>query len=269
MKSCLTELALNDFQLEAQLLAIKSLLRRNQEAEKSVQQDIDVLREQARQIEEATKGMNYPPYHDDAWVNCVFESFFHDAANSMAAVGMLAPFVEALFVRIFQHIRNQEGQSGQTIPGNQRKQAAEDEYWNPHFVFESHGRRKDINKGITQLADSVGLTDLFPDDYQKTLDALFCYRNKMFHHGFLWPEDECVKFQKTLQERCWPDYWFDTTDYNEKPYMFYMSNEFIEHCLDTIEGILDGVGTLEKDKWEEVISRVKHIPKVDFFNRAE
>lgn len=264
MKRPLIGFALHGFELEAQLLAIKNLLCRNQKSDESLQRDIDALREQARQVEEATKGMNYPPYQDSVWADGVFESFFHDAANSMAAVGMLAPFMEALFVRIFQYIRDQDKQSGQATFGNQRKQASETDYCNPYFVFESRGRRKDISKGITQLADSVGLADLFPDNYQKTLDALFSYRNKMFHNGFLWPEDEREKFQKMIQERHWPSDWFYTTNQNEKPYIFYMSNEFIEHCLKTIDGILDGISAFEKDRWETFISRVKHIPKIDF-----
>ena len=263
MKRPLMEFALRDFELEAQLLAIKSLLRRNQEAEESLQRDIDALHEQARQVEEATKGIDYPPYQDNVWVDGVFESFFHDAANSMAAVGMLAPFMEALFAAIFQNIRKHEKQSSQ-VHGNQSKQASENECNDIYSEFKELRKTKGFVKAVTQLADSVGLTDLFPNDYIKTLEALFCYRNAMFHQGFVWTEDERRNFLDRIRQHQWPTDWFHTTDQNEKPYIFYMSNEFIEYCLKTIDGILDGVSAFEKDRWETVISRVKHIPKIDF-----
>ena len=47
MKRPLIGFALHGFELEAQLLAIKNLLCRNQKSDESLQRDIDALREQA------------------------------------------------------------------------------------------------------------------------------------------------------------------------------------------------------------------------------
>ena len=119
--------------------------------------EIECLYERARQAEQAPS-----PYQDEEWVDRRFESFFHDVAHSMAAVGMLAPFVEVLLVRIFQYFQNEEQNTRPANIENQRRQLAEDEYWNPYFLFNKRDRRTNIAEGIIQLADSVGLTQFFP-----------------------------------------------------------------------------------------------------------
>lgn len=40
----------------------------------------------------------------------------------------------------------------------------------------------------------------------------------------------------------WPLEWFNTSTNDGKPWIFYMSPEFIQHCLDTVDEVLDGVG---------------------------
>ena len=253
---------MGDFNLELQLLAIKSLLCRNREAEEDSIREIECLYERARQAEQT-----YSPYQDEEWVDRTFESFFHDVAHSMAAVGMLAPFVEALFVRIFQYFQHEEQNTRPANTENQRRQLAENEYWNPYLLFKNRSRRKDIAEGIIQLADSVGLTEFFPNDYEKILRALYRYRNKMFHYGFLWPEVERKNFRKTLRDYDWPDDWFQETTHNGNPYIFYMSDKFIDQCVETIDGILNGVGayyrSLNKEKFAQTL---KGMPKVDFSN---
>ena len=203
--------------VEAQLLAIKSLIRRNQQADEDLEQKIKDLYEQARRTTEVRNS----PYQDDRWVDETYQSFFQDAAHSMAAIGMLVPFVEALFEAIF-----------------------------PRLPDEKAKDKQGIVKATTQLAESSGLAQFFPDDYEKTLDALFLYRNKMFHNGFIWPLDVRKKFQKTIKERGWPCNWFEETIHKdpcekgdkEMPWIFCMSADFIEHCLLTVEKILDGYG---------------------------
>ena len=147
----------------------------------------------------------------------IYQSFFQEAAHSMAAAGMLAPFIEAIFTAIFP-----------CLPKEKKKQG--------------------IAKAITCLSKSKKLAHFFHEDYAKTLDALFLYRNKMFHNGFIWPENERNKFQDAIKERGWPQNWFvetsykDSRDTTEKPWIFCMSTEFIEHCLRTIKHVLDGYG---------------------------
>lgn len=49
----------------------------------------------------------------------------------------------------------------------------------------------------------------------------------------------------------WPEEWFSQTPVGEKPWLFSMSDEFIGHCLQTIDGILDGVGAYARSHQTE------------------
>ncbi len=228
---------LKDLDLEAQLSAIKDLLRRNRQADEDLEQKIKDLYEQAQRTTEVWRNS---PYQDDRFVDETYRSFFQDAAHSMAAVGMLAPFLEAFFVASFQCVRDEVGRTKQASSEDQRTQAVESEFWDPHFVFEQQGRRKDLVAGFDQLTHSIGLARFFPNDYRKTLEALFHYRNRMVHHGFEWPEGERKKFQNKLQDGDWPSNWFLEQVRPGETCIFCMSGEFIKHCLWTIDQMRKG-----------------------------
>ena len=61
----------------------------------------------------------------------------------------------------------------------------------------------------------------------------------MFHRGFEWPPRQRQAFAERLDE--WPDGWFDSATSDGKPWIFYMSPEFIFHCIDTVEDVLRGL----------------------------
>ena len=240
---------LRGIDFEMQLLAIKSLLSRNQQAEDDLKREIDDLRKQFQQAVQAAQAGQEAQDSGDGplLVDRMFESFFEEIANSMAAVGMLAPFVEALFVAVFQHFK-EEGTT-EPSPEDPRRQATERSFWDPHLVHKQGKPEKDLVKGISQLAGSIGLEQFLPKDYRKTLQALFLYRNKMFHCGLEWPEKERINFRS--QKNNWPAKWFSEATVDEAPWLFSMSPEFIRHCLQTIDGILDGVGAYARDRASE------------------
>ena len=72
--------------------------------------------------------------------------------------------------------------------------------------------------------------------------ALFTYRNRMFHHGFEWPMNERKKFDEMIREEGWPPEWFRKSESGGEPWIFYMSDQFVQHCLTTIDQVLEGVG---------------------------
>ena len=239
---------LQGIDLEAQLLAIKSLLSRNRQAENYLKREIDDLYKQSQQAAQEAQG-RYERYGDDRWVDRTYEALFEDAANSMAAVGMLAPFLEALFVTVFQRFKEE----GTYEPPSEdpRRQAVERDFWDPHFVYKQDKRQKNLAKGIPQLANSIGLEQFLPKDYREILAALFLYRNKMFHCGLEWPEQERKNFRDAIQKNRWPEEWFSEATVNERPWLFSMSAEFIQHGLQTIDGILDGVGAYVRSRGTE------------------
>jgi len=234
--------------LEAQLLAIKGVLCRNREADKAVAESIKELNEYIRRY--SGNDDEYQMHIENQWVDALHDSVFHDAANSMSAVGMLAPFIESLFVSIFSYLRKHHPDAGAIAPSEPsdvRRIATETDFWDPHLVFDKGGRRTDLVKGIGQLATSIGLSEFLPHDYEKALTALFAYRNKMFHHGFEWPIEERQKFPKRIIDEGWPSEWFSKSTSDGKPWIFYMSQGFIDHCLTAVDEALEGFGKYLRD----------------------
>lgn len=233
-------LLIDDFDLDAQLLAIKSLLHRNRKAEQVVAADIKKLDTFIRGYK---GGDDQEEMHlANEWVDRMHGTVFQDAAHSMSAVGMLAPFIESLFVAIFRAPCLRRHFDRKPSTNDARTAASQDEFWDPHFFFVQGGRRKDLTAGIAQLAASTGLTAFLPEGYEKMLSALFSYRNKMLHHGFEWPVEERTKFAKRLDDKEWPVDWFTKAESDHKPWIFYLSDTFIETCLKMIDQVLAGVG---------------------------
>lgn len=96
------------------------------------------------------------------------------------------------------------------------------------------------------MAESIGLDNHLPNDVRHTLQALFVYRNKMFHWGFEWPAQQRENFQKQLTQ--WPPEWFTLSTKDDKPGIFYMTDAFIEHCFTTIYCVISGVGAFARAK---------------------
>jgi hypothetical protein len=229
---------LDDLSLEAQLLAIKSLIDRNGQADQALLQSIKQLSDEAKVAKE-----EYSAHLVGLWTEEMYQSVFQDAAHSMSAVGMLAPFMESLFVAIFRGLRGRYPKMDQSLTQGERTRRMQTGFWDPHFVVEEDGStRRDIVAGIGQISEAIGLTASMPGHYLTTLRALFAYRNKMFHNGLEWPLDERQKFSKLLLEKKWPSEWFLQSTSNDAPWIFYMSQVFIDHCLETIDEVLEGVG---------------------------
>lgn len=108
--------------------------------------------------------------------------------------------------------------------------------------------KTNLVKGIEQLAVSCGLQPHLPDGYEKTLSALFAYRNNMIHNGFEWPAETIKKFSSRIASEKWPDSWFTSAKQGKKPWLYYMSPDFCAHCVDLIDGIIDGTGGYLKDR---------------------
>ena len=232
--------------LEAQLLAIRGALSRNQQSDAAVAAEIKELDEQIRTY--AGGDQRYQMYLQDQWIDALHDTAFQDAAHSMAAVGMLAPFVESLFVSIFRGLR-EYGQSNNNVSSDDPKTAASsNEAWDPQSEFDHQRRRRGVVNGILHVSSTTGLAKYLPSSYDKTLNALFAYRNKMFHLGFEWPKDKRMKFDRRVRSDEWPAEWFRKATRGDKPWIFYLSDEFITHCLKTIDEVLEGVGAYFRER---------------------
>lgn len=221
-----------DYDLEAQLIAIKAFLAASKDAEVGQAAEIKALAERAEQARsEHVVGM---------WTDALHALVYHDAARSAAAVGMLAPFVENLFTGLFRGI----GKLGEDVLGHDQDAARSVRtkalFWDPHHYLGSGGVEGNLIQGILQLSDASGLRPHLPGDTQKVLEALIGYRNQILHSGLEWPVDRRQSFANQISK--WPSGWFNKAESNHKPWVWYMSDAFIQRVLRFIDEVLDAAG---------------------------
>ena len=226
-----------DLDYDSQLVAIRGLLSRQARADEELTDEIKEIESRAARM----SGLRNQ-WAVDEWVDHIHHSVYQDAAHSMAAVGMIAPFVESVFSQAFQNIGGEMTKDTSPPSNHARWQRSAEDQWDCHFVWIGGRRKKDLVRGIMQLIDAISMTPYMPDDLESMLSALFEYRNKMFHCGFEWPLEERHRFNKRLNESGWPSDWFSKATSGGEPWIFYMSSVFIEHCLVRAEQIITGIG---------------------------
>lgn len=219
---------------DAQLYAIRGLLRLHRQADEALSNEIKGIEAFA---EQASGSANERAV--DEWVDHLHQSVFQDAAHSMAAVGMLAPFIESLFKQAFPGIRDLLDRNGRVPIAHVRWTMPKEKQWECGYTSRD---RKDLVNGIAELAEATGLAADLPTDLHKTLAALFAYRNKMFHLGFEWPDRERNAFERKIVASGWPQNWFSQATSDGKPWIFYVRDTFVRHCLTMIDQIFAGLG---------------------------
>ena len=222
--------------LDQQLDAIKRTLRTHEEIREAESYRLDVLDTDPRWDGEYDGGLE--ALRDARFWQMTFQS----SAHSMAAVGMLAPFIESLFVEIFKALKTR----GTEIKSDHlRHDLPPKKRWDPRVYAENKNERRGIAKGTNQLAEAIDLLPLLPDNLEMSLMALYKYRNKMFHNGFEWPETIISSFDEERKD--WPG-WFDLARRDDKPWLVFITPEFCAHCVDLIDAIIDGTGRFLKDR---------------------
>ncbi len=168
-------------------------------------------------------------------------SVYQSAAHSMAAVGMLAPFLESIFYQSFYGIKDNFYCENSHPNDHSRWENASIDTWDCHFVWNKKHRRKDLVEGILQLSKSIGLKNFLPNDFDILLKVLFSYRNKMFHFGFEWPPEERKRFWERAKKEKWPPNWLDAATSGGEPWVIYLSDDFILYCVESIEEIIHAI----------------------------
>lgn len=232
-----------DFDIDAQLMAIRGLLHRNRKEDQKIKDEIEQIEEHTRRL----KGIRVEWAIDD-WVDRIHHSAYQDAAHSMSALGMLAPLIETIFYQCFRSIGKRFYPPNYLSNEHERWKATHAIQWDCHMFVSGNRVEKNIVLGILQLADAVRLTSRLPSDLKTTLSALFSFRNKMFHNGFEWPVEVRESFAKQMDQESWPSDWFIKSGTDDKPWIFYLSDKFIEHCLATIDQVLDSIGSFVRDE---------------------
>lgn len=206
---------LTAFNHRAQLIAIRSLLEHQERADQELSDRI----KKAYEVAGRTRG-RANEHSVAVWVELLEMASYQKASHSMVAVGMIAPFIESFFRAYF-------GLTGKKLPD------------------------KSLVENIVKRIAEDGMEECMPRDLEPTLSALFEYRNNMFHGGFEWSSERLKSFEGKLRKGRWPIDWFswatwsssDTTD--PEPWMCHMTPIFISHCLDTAEGVIEGIEEYE------------------------
>ena len=237
------QLVFSSVDLESQLEAIRSILRRNARASNEHDSLVVELNDSAKNAPNSEHGAHLI----DRAVDAFHMGIFHDAANSMAAVGMLAPLIETMMDRLFREFSKKFERN----PNSPRFRLG-DEYWNPRQYAASSAKndRQDIILGFKQLAQEIGIDEFFDPQLNSTLEALFAYRNKMFHNGFEWPPGLRASFARRILDEGW-DRWFSRATSGDDPWIFYMNSAFIEHCLEHVEQLVLSAGRFHRKAFEE------------------
>jgi len=229
--------------IESQLIAVRGLLARMQQADAALSEDIQQIEEHAKKVSGILNERAV-----DEWIDRLHHSVYQDAAHSMAAVGMLAPLIESLFFQCFQGVGRKFFPASPPNTSHERWLPTYAAQWDCHFAIKRGRLKGGLVEGIMQMTEATGLGKRLPPDLKATLSALFAYRNKMFHLGFEWPMGERLSFEKTIADSKWPKDWFVKSTSGESPWIFYMSKDFISHCLATIDKVLDGFSEFVRDE---------------------
>jgi len=241
----------NTIDWDSQLQAIKGVLHRNQKASQAVSDHIDELKLDA----ETYRG----PHHEqivDEHVDAMFRSSYSEAANSMAAIGMIVPMLESVYSQSFHSLGEMYAAKGMVPPPHQRwdRAGSHPERWNCQVYFSEDGEaHQDIIRGIRQITVASGLAAHLPGDTANWIDAMLTYRNKMFHGGFEWSLAQRDQFDRQIVQRRWGDL-FQSATSNDKPWIFYIRDGVIAEMPSRIEAILDGMGRFAKSLPFELVA---------------
>lgn len=225
--------------IDYQLIAIRSLLSQHRTADAELEREIEKNRGWAERT-----GREHAI---DEWVDSMHGSVYQDAAHSLSAVGMLAPLIESILYQTFRATEAKYGRYVSIATSRPARQGDEDKAWDCHWFCNKNGKwKKDLLPGVRQLSAAIGLDRFLPAPAERTLSALFGYRNKNFHNGLEWPVADREAFVGRVAQERW-DRWFLWATSDNHPWVIYMTPEFIDHCLTFADQLLDALGTFVVD----------------------
>ena len=166
-------LLLHNFNYDAQLKAIQALLGQYEKAALHLQ---------------STMKKSYDDGDIDAFGEQFYDEIYQGIAHSMSAIGLLAPFIESFFCQAFQGIYNDFSKPNSLAYSHPRLKQLTKESWNCRFFWKEGKYKSGLIEGIIQLAKAIKMFPYLPQTMEQTLQAIFCYRNNMFHWALNGPK---------------------------------------------------------------------------------
>lgn len=248
---------IDNVEWDSQLQAIRVLIGRNRKA----REDFSAYIQQSEDEVAAYSG----PHHDhyvDQHVDLLHETVYRDAAESMAAIGMIAPMVESILRQALAALGRMYQEKSMAPPTHQRWTRADkgthkwEDRWNCQLYFNRNGQASsNIPLGFPQLAQACGLARYLSAEFLTWFKAMFNYRNFMFHGGFEWSVGNRQLFTEMIEkEEGWQQFFTCSTSGGE-PWIYYLSNETIDDMPDRVGKMLDELGQFAKELPFELISK--------------
>ncbi len=236
------------FDFESQLIAADRLFAILKEA-KSID-SVTVQRAESNIRSSDNSDQDVEDILEQEYIDEMHYSTYYSSVYCMALIGVLAPLMESLFKRAFANIRRRYYKTADATPSHIRFSKNNDIRWNCEYFFEKENKnpRKDIRKGINELTEAICLTRYLPDDCWSKINALFEYRNCVFHHGFEWPPAIRENFTKCIEDKKWDNQWFLCSTCGEGVWMYNTSPQFIREIYELIYSIVEGLGRYCKSK---------------------
>ncbi|MGO7821237.1 hypothetical protein ACC684_28715 [Rhizobium ruizarguesonis] len=236
---------------QSQLLAVRLMISRNRRAGEAFSKAIE-------DEEAEVKAYNGP--HQDHYVghyvDMVRESVYRDAAESMAAIGMIAPLIESTLGQSLAALGDMYDRKN-ISPGKHERWTRAEKHkarWNCQFYYNGKKEAKNnIILGMPQLAGACGLHKFLSQDFMTWFEAMFTYRNFMFHGGFEWTIERRDFFEKESQKKGW-DRFFTCSTTNDRPWIYYINDEAIVAFPTMVESMLDSLGRFTKSLPSELTS---------------
>ena len=180
---------------------------------------LEKTEEEVNKITEEIKYQNTQYDPGDWYEHEFWKAGLEDVRDSMMITATIWPFIERLLAEIFEEIYAQTKK-----PRIKR--------------VKGEGHADKIIREIKHLE----YQDYMPENFEIAIQALYKYRNNMFHNGLLWPVKERTRFQEATENHNWSKEWFSGV-YERKEgedigYLITLSEDFIEYWNRAIKQIL-------------------------------
>lgn len=242
---------LDNLDWDSQLSAVRLMIARNKEAREAYDKAIKRDKEEVQ----AYRGP-YRHHYDDQHTDMLHETIFRDAAESMAAIGMIAPMVESTLGQSLAALGNMYETKKIAPPVHKRwtRAGTHKERWNCQFHFNNKKEAKNnILEGFPQLAAASGLEPFLPPGFHSWFKAMFSYRNSMFHGGFEWSLERRSAFRESIEKNGWEQF-FTCSETGGQPWAYYLTNDTLNEMPSVVETLLDGLAAFAKSLPYELIS---------------
>lgn len=236
----------NDKDISRQLNAIKRLLRMHGAKSRDLRKNLKNNQVKGEIIDD------WDQLYHDIWGNNFLNSIYDEAAFSMSAVGMLAPFVESMMHSLFINFGKEHDHSKSIIPQinvnriSPQNGRPSNKRWDVRYFYDDESGKYSnaIAKGIIQLSEITKIIQQLTSQEKSAILLLFEYRHFMFHNGFEWPQYIKNKFLKKCTQYNWSAKWYTTSKQGKEPHIFYITEDFVEEILELITKYIDGCGLI-------------------------